>query len=137
MHTSYCAKAKTNVLSSIFLCLALDLKEMEYSAKQTLSLQLWRCHLPFAATHVTLNWYDTSLIFLLPMGRKYKKGSQILRFWRLMPKGEEVLSPKQKDCTTNFQNFHKILFQLVLEVNFQLVSYLTSESRESIKIQLV
>jgi hypothetical protein len=28
------------------------------------------------------------------------KGSQVLRFWRLMPKGEKVLSPKQKDRTT-------------------------------------
>jgi hypothetical protein len=34
------------------------------------------------------------------MGRKMQKGSQSLRFWWLMPKGERVLSPKQKDCTT-------------------------------------
>jgi hypothetical protein len=28
------------------------------------------------------------------------EGSQVLRFWRLMPKGKEVFSPKQKDRTT-------------------------------------
>jgi hypothetical protein len=32
--------------------------------------------------------------------RRIVKGSQALRFWRLMPKGEKVLSPKQKDRTT-------------------------------------
>jgi hypothetical protein len=34
-------------------------------------------------------------------------GSHILCFWRLMPNGEKVLSPKQKDRTTPFQNFQK------------------------------
>jgi hypothetical protein len=53
-----------------------------------------------------------------------QKGSQVLRFWRLMPKAEKVLSPKQKDRTTAISNFHKCLFQLVCEVNFQLVSHL-------------
>jgi hypothetical protein len=37
---------------------------------------------------------------LVPMGRKYTKGSQSLCFWRLMPKGDKVLSTKQKDHTT-------------------------------------
>ena len=65
---------------------------------------------PFAVTHITLNWYDPSLIFILPFGRKCKKGSQVLRFWRLMPKGERVLSPKQKDRTTNFKKIqNKVL----------------------------
>jgi hypothetical protein len=40
---------------------------------------------------------------LVPMGEKVIKGSQFLRFWRLMPKGEKILSPKQKDLTTNFK----------------------------------
>jgi hypothetical protein len=50
------------------------------------------------------------------------KGSQVLYFWRLMPKGEKVLSPKQKDRTT-ISEFSKIkeeitscLFQLVFEL---------------------
>jgi hypothetical protein len=36
-----------------------------------------------------------------------QKGSQVLRFWRLMPKGEKVFSPKQKDRTT-ISKFKKI-----------------------------
>jgi hypothetical protein len=35
-----------------------------------------------------------------PQEHGIEEGSQVLRFWRLMPKGEKVLSPKQKDCTT-------------------------------------
>jgi hypothetical protein len=34
------------------------------------------------------------------------EGSQVLRFWRLMPKGEKVLSPKQKDRTTKAKGLH-------------------------------
>jgi hypothetical protein len=30
-----------------------------------------------------------------------QQGSQVFSFWRLMPKGEKVLSPKQKDRTTD------------------------------------
>jgi hypothetical protein len=36
------------------------------------------------------------------MGEKIK-GLSSLRFWRLMPKGEKILSPKQKDRTANFK----------------------------------
>ena len=73
MHIYYssCAKAKTNVLSSIFLWLVLDWKGIEYSAKARLPLQLWRYHLSFADTHITLNWYDLSLTFILSFGRKH------------------------------------------------------------------
>ena len=52
-------------------------------------------------------------------GRKMQKGSQVLRFWRLMPKGEKVLSPKQKDHTTILKIFkkqRKKLFQSVFEL---------------------
>jgi hypothetical protein len=48
--------------------------------------------------------------------RKMQKGSQVLCFWRLMPKGEKVLSPKQKDRTTISKIIHKCLFQLVFEL---------------------
>jgi hypothetical protein len=56
------------------------------------------------------------------------KCSQVLRFWQLMPKGEKVLSPKQKDRTTilkkivYFSNWYqdfskrKCLFQLVFKL---------------------
>jgi hypothetical protein len=48
-------------------------------------------------------WYDPSLIFIYfrsgesirpQRGRKMLKGSHVLRFWCLMPKGEKILSPK-------------------------------------------
>jgi hypothetical protein len=51
--------------------------------------------------------------------RRIVKGSQALRFWRLMPKGEKVLSPKQKDRTTILKfskTKGKKLFQLVFEL---------------------
>jgi hypothetical protein len=48
-----------------------------------------------------------------------QKGSQSLRFWRLMPKGEKVLSPKQKDRTTTISKFFEMKFTLVFS---QLVS---------------
>jgi hypothetical protein len=48
-----------------------------------------------------------------------QKGSQSLRFWRLMPKGEKVLSPKQKDRTTTISKNFKMKFTLVFS---QLVS---------------
>jgi hypothetical protein len=33
------------------------------------------------------------------------KGSQVLRFWRLVPKEEKILSRKQKDRTTISKKF--------------------------------
>jgi hypothetical protein len=50
--------------------------------------------------------------------RKYKKGSHVLRFWRLMPKGEKVLSPKQKDRTTISKIFFKILAIVFLYLDY-------------------
>jgi hypothetical protein len=56
---------------------------------------------------------------LVPIGEKVNKGSQSLCFWRLMPKGEKLLSPKQKDRTTTISkifemkdliDIHKCLF---------------------------
>jgi hypothetical protein len=70
-------------------------------------------------------------------GRKCQESSQVLRFGRLMPKGEKVFSPKQKDRTSPKQkdsttfskkikkkyfNWYliKINLQLVCEVNFSI-----------------
>jgi hypothetical protein len=78
---------------------------MEYSAKATLPLNSKRYHLSFVIIPQTLNWYNLSLIFLLPMGEKVLEGSQVLHFWRLMPKGEKIFSPKQKDRTTISKKF--------------------------------
>jgi hypothetical protein len=49
---------------------------------------------------------------------KVKEGSQVSLFLAINAKGGEILSPKQKDRTTNFKNFrnedlfdfHKSLF---------------------------
>jgi hypothetical protein len=50
---------------------------------------------PFADTHVTLNWYNPSLIFILPFGRKYK-GLSNSSFLAINAKGGESIKPKAK-----------------------------------------
>jgi hypothetical protein len=51
------------------------------------------------------NWYNISLIFTCTDGGESNKGLSSLCFWRLLPKGEKILSPKQKDRTPPyFQN---------------------------------
>jgi hypothetical protein len=103
MHISYyiCAKAKTNVPLSMSLWLVLELKG-KWSIRQTqgfhsnsdgitypLSLlmslsMVW----PFTRIYITI-WEQV----LGPKGgEKWRKGSQVLRFWRLMPKGEKILA---------------------------------------------
>jgi hypothetical protein len=61
-------------------------------------------------------------------GRKLHKGSQVLHFWRLMPKGRKYLA-QSKRTAPPFQNFKnkyfngyliKMNFQLVCEVNFSI-----------------
>jgi hypothetical protein len=58
----------------------------------------------------TLNWYNPSLLFACTNGEKVFKSSQSLHFWRLMPKGERVLSPKQKDRTTTISKNFEMKF---------------------------
>jgi hypothetical protein len=57
------------------------------------------------------------LYFFYQWGRKDKKGSQTSPFLAINAKGGEILSPKQKDHTTNFKNFQNddlcLSFQLV------------------------
>ena len=62
------------------------------------------------------------------------EGSQVLRFWRLMPKGKEVFSPKQKDRTTILKFSKKLKEEIIsigisvsLKMDFQLVSHLVSK----------
>jgi hypothetical protein len=130
MHVSYssCAKAKTNVLSSVLLCLVLDWKGNEVFGKGKASTTTLTVLFILCLTHKNLNWYDLSLISF-----KYQKGRilralQILCFWRLMQKGEKVLGPKQKDRTTilkfsktkgrNYFNWYFIWFQNFNRYNF-------------------
>jgi hypothetical protein len=47
-----------------------------------------------------------------PKGGENAKGSQVLRFWRLMPKGEKLLSPKQEDRTTTISKFSQMFISI-------------------------
>jgi hypothetical protein len=60
----------------------------------------------------TLNWYDPSRIFILPMEEKVLdstggefKGLSSSSFLAINAKEEKVLSPKQKDRNTISKNF--------------------------------
>jgi hypothetical protein len=60
-----------------------------------------------------------------PKRGELKKGSQSSLFWRLMPKGEKGLSPKQKDRTTIlkkciFQNWYQDFSKEVFISNWYL-----------------
>jgi hypothetical protein len=50
------------------------------------------------------NWYNLSLIFTCTIEGENEKGSQQSSFLAINAKGGEILSPKQKDRTTNFKN---------------------------------
>jgi hypothetical protein len=52
------------------------------------------------------NWYNLSLIFTCTNGGESKKGAQESLFLAINAKGGEILSPKQKDRTTNFKNLN-------------------------------
>jgi hypothetical protein len=58
------------------------------------------------------------------MGEKVKRALKRLRFLAIHAKGGEILSPKQKDCTTtNFEILKiKVLIGIPLEIISQLVS---------------
>jgi hypothetical protein len=51
------------------------------------------------------NWYNLSLLFTYTNGGESKKGSQSLRFWRLMPKGERVLAQSKMTAPPPFEKF--------------------------------
>jgi hypothetical protein len=62
---SYCAKAKTNVLSSIFISLVLDLKgngvyDKDKASTPTLMVSFTLCRYSYNS-----HWYDPSFIFIL------------------------------------------------------------------------
>jgi hypothetical protein len=130
MHISYssCAKAKINVLPSVLLCLVSHWKGNGVFGKDKASTPTLTVSFTLCCYSCNSQWYDPSLIFILPFGRKYwppkggiEKGSQVLRFWWLMPKEKKVLSPKQKDRTTiNFKN-SQMFISIDIWVNFQLV----------------
>jgi hypothetical protein len=65
------------------------------------------------------NWYNLQLIFNCTNGVESKKGSQKSPFLAVNAKGGEILSPKQKDRTTNFKKIQND----DLCLSFQLVTY--------------
>jgi hypothetical protein len=86
MHISYssCAKAKTNVLLSVFLYLVLDLKGNGVAGKGKASTTFSSVSYTLCPTHVF-----TFISFLL-------KTSRFLCFWRLMPNGEKLISQSKR-----------------------------------------
>ena len=79
-------------------------REMEYSAKTTLPLNSIGIIYPLPVFRIVLHiGIIFTYIYLFTIGEKVKRAYISLtsiRFWRFMPKGEKVLSPKQKDRTT-------------------------------------
>jgi hypothetical protein len=70
----------------------------------------------------------------VPIGRKFFKGSQSLRFLVINAKGGESISPKQKDRTTTFRKILIDIFQIgmliyifktSISMYFQLISIKT------------
>jgi hypothetical protein len=53
-----------------------------------------------------------------PKGEELEKGSQVLRFWRLMSKGEKVLSPKQNDRTPTSKILEMKIYLIFTKVYF-------------------
>jgi hypothetical protein len=86
MHNSYssCAKAKTNVLSRVFLCLGLDRKGNGVLGKGKASTTTKSVLYIICSNHAL-----TFISLLL-------KASSFLCFWRLMPKGEKLIGQSKR-----------------------------------------
>ena len=131
MHISYssCAKAKTNLFSSISLWLSLRSKgKWSFRQRQgfhsnsdgiTYPLPL----LIYLSICITFHSY-----FFYQWGRKYQ-GLSCSLFLALNAKGEKILSPKQKDRTTiskflnnKFFNWY-LIFNWYVKVKFQIGIY--------------
>jgi hypothetical protein len=92
---------------------------MEFFSEDKASTPLYRYHLPFAVTphHSSIGIIFTHISFT--NGGESNKGSQKSLFLAINAKGGEILSPKQKDRTTNL-NFSR---NDELCLSFQFVSY--------------
>jgi hypothetical protein len=106
IHISYfsCAKAKTNMFPWVSRVLSLRLKgkwsiRRRQGFHSTLSVSFTLRH---HSTSLS-NWYNLSLIFTCTNGGESKRSP----FLAINAKGGEILSPKQKDRTTNLQKFSK------------------------------
>jgi hypothetical protein len=70
--------------------------------------------------------------------REKIKGSNVLYFWRLMLKGDKILSPKQKDCTITISKFG--IFQIgipqlvsIFQIDIYLKTLLKAKRRISFR----
>jgi hypothetical protein len=119
----------TNVLSSVLLCLVIDIEmKMEYSAKKVLPLKL---HYYLLVFRIILHYSIIfTHVFIYQRGRKFdNKGLYLTHkypFLAIHAKGGESMSPKQKDrTTTKFKN----------EV-FNLISYCVQKGEKIVSSKL-
>jgi hypothetical protein len=122
MYISYssCAKAKTNMLSSVLICLVLKLKG-KWSIRQRQGFHSNSDSIIYPLSllkklSIGINlhsylFYQKVEKVLGPKGGEFDRALKILRFWQLMLKGEKVLGPKQKDRTTTFFKNSKTISQ--------------------------
>jgi hypothetical protein len=87
---------------------------MESSAKTRLALYSIGIIYPSPSLRTVLHYGIIFTLISNTNGEKVQKGSQSLRFWRLMPKGERVLAQSKGPHHHQFQS---------LKRSFQLVSY--------------
>jgi hypothetical protein len=142
LHISYfsCAKAKTNMVPWVSRVLSLRLKG-KWSIRQRHRFHSTPSVLSILCRYSTIsqNWYNLSLIFTCTNGENVLKGSQSLRFWRFMPKGERVLAQSKRTAPppylSKFFNwyifqigimiFNWYIFNISISIYFQLVSIKT------------
>jgi hypothetical protein len=92
---------------------------MEYSAKTSLPLYILGIILAGILPSLQI-WYNLHSYIVCQRGRESKRAYISLTkypFLAINAKGEESISPKQKDRTTNFKN---MFFQFVFKKFFQI-----------------
>jgi hypothetical protein len=82
---------------------------MESSVKTRLPLHSNGIIYPSPSLHITLNWYNPSLIFYLPRGRNFKGLSKSLLL-AINAKGGEIIKPKAKRLHHHFKKIQKERF---------------------------
>jgi hypothetical protein len=112
----------TNVLFKCISMLSCRLKGKWSLRRRQGFHPLYWYHLPFAITpHHSHNWYNLSLIFTCTNGGESNEGSQSLRFWRLMPKGEKVLAQSKRTAPPPKNNFK--IFEIKFSIGILLLIY--------------
>jgi hypothetical protein len=106
----------TNVFSSVFLCLVIELKG-KWSIRQrrhfhsTPSVLIPHCRYSAISPH----WYNHSLIYCLPKGEIMSEGLYFTHkypFWRFMPKGEKVLAQSKRTAPPPISKSFKRSFSI-------------------------